>query len=51
MRNMVVARSVKQLDSVRQQLQVAQGTVDRLKQQDPVCNTKECVVSGIYNLR
>ena len=30
----------------RGQLETAQGTIDRLKQQDPICNTKECVVSG-----
>lgn len=32
-----------------EELGSAQQTIDGLKQKDPVCNTKECVVSGKFS--
>jgi hypothetical protein len=41
-----VSQSIKQLDAVIKELGSAQLTIDGFKLKDPVCNTKECVVSG-----
>lgn len=41
-----VCKSSKQLAVVEEQLATAEGTIARLEEKDPVCNTKECVISA-----
>ncbi|EFX80396.1 hypothetical protein DAPPUDRAFT_304103 [Daphnia pulex] len=42
----IKTQSIKQLDVVLEDLGSAQLTIDGFKLKDPVCNTKECVVSA-----